>query len=488
MKQNTLLAQVKKRKYALACAVSAASLLLLSGCSTPSDYDMEAVKSADDLSHAEIVKDIQSINWPGDVWWQRYQDTQLNKLMDEAFANSPSIQIAGARLKAAAGIAEQVGAIQKIQVGASASASMTKLSEKYQAYIIDGVNDGWHDYGSVGLDFSYDFDFWGKNHASLAAATSDYAASEAEYAASRLMLSTSIANAYAELARLYANQETVEAALKVRRKTTELLTKRYENGLETKGAVSQAKAAASAVEAELLGIQESVQLQKNALAALVGKGPDRGMTITKPSVVLDSEFGLPDDLGIGLLGHRPDITAARWRAESAANRIGVARAQFYPDVKISAFLGLQSLGIDNLFESGNDAASIGPALYLPIFSGGRLDGQLTSAEANYEIAVNSYNATLTEALHQVADVVTSTKALDAQIEKTQQSVDAAKEAHQIASNRYKGGLATYLDVLSAENALLNSERSLVNLKSRAFSLDLALVHALGGGYQSDNQQ
>ena len=104
-----------------------------------------------------------------------------------------------------------------------------------------------------------------------------------------------------------------------------------------------------------------------------------------------------------------------------------------------------------------------------MFTGGRLDGQLTSAEARYEEAVSGYNATLTQALHEVADVVTSTQALDARIAKTQEAVDAAEQALKIASNRYQGGLATYLDVLVAEESLLNNQRALVNLQSRAFS-------------------
>ncbi|MEK6212868.1 MAG: TolC family protein, partial [Vibrio fluvialis] len=165
-------------------------------------------------------------------------------------------------------------------------------------------------------------------------------------------------------------------------------------------------------------------------------------------------------------------------------RVGIAEAQFYPDVTLSAFIGYQAFGLDNLFNSGNDAGGIGPAIYLPLFTGGRLDGQLTSAQASYQEAVGGYNATLTQALHDVADVVTSTKALDMRIAKTEEAVEQAQRALQIASNRYQGGLATYLDVLVAEESLLNNQRALVNLQSRAFSLDLALIHALGGGFQS----
>ncbi|MDW6004496.1 efflux transporter outer membrane subunit [Vibrio mangrovi] len=454
---------------------------LLSSCSAPSDEMRNSAASPEKLGYQQTLAEITKIDWPKDQWWKRYQDHQLDQLIGDALENSPDMQIAQARIKNYQGIAQQAGAIEKIQAGLNANVNESKASYHYQAA---NPPANWNDYASATLNFSYDFDFWGKNRSTVAASISDLAAAEAEHAAAKLTLSTSIAQAYAELARLYANQDTVSAAVKVRQKTVELLTKRYRSGLETKGAVSQAESAAASVEAELLGVRESIQLQKNALAALVGAGPDRSLSIKRPVVVLTDTFGLPRDLGVGLLGHRPDISVARWQAQAAAERISVAKAQYYPDINLSAFIGYQAFGLNNLTRTGNDAGSIGPAIYLPIFTGGRLDGQLTSAQANYEMAVARYNDALTRALHDVADAVTSTKALSARIDKSRQAVEAAREAHRIASNRYKGGLATYLDVLSAENALIANERTLVNLQSRAFSLDLALVHALGGGYQA----
>ncbi len=467
------------------CLVAITSLSLLGGCVTPSDYGVPEVKSVQSLSYQQSFKDIQSIDWPGDTWWMRYDDQQLNRLIETALAESPSIKIAEARLRNAQGIAQRIGAIKKVQVGLNASASESKVSYQYQAYM---PPENWNDYGSVTLNFSYDLDFWGKNKNEVAAATSDLAAAQAEEASARLMLSTSIANSYAELSRLYMNEDTVSAAVDIRRKTVDLLTRRFNSGLETKGSVSRAKAAQASVEAELLSIQEMIALQKNAIAALIGVGPDFAKTISRPQINLNQTFGLPTDLGIDLLGHRPDICAAKWRAQAAAQRIGVAEKNFYPDVTLSAFVGYQAFGLDNLTRTGNDAGSIGPAIYLPIFSGGRLEGQLDSARAGYELAVSTYNQSLSDALHQVADVVTSTTALDAQIQKAQEAVEAAKESHQIASNRYRGGLATYLDVLSAEDALLNSERALANLQAKAFSLDLSLIHALGGGYNNTQSE
>lgn len=457
------------------------SALVLSACAHAPDLPSVTAKQTSDYASAKSFDVNNKVSWPVDRWWLRYGDTQLNQLMEEAVNDSPSLKAAAARLKSADGLAQQAGASRSVQVGMALSASESKVSYQYQAY---APPQNWNDYGSATLNFSYDFDFWGKNRSAVAAATSDFAAAQAESAQAQLMISTSLAQAYAELARLYANRDTAATALDIRNKTVSLMQQRFNNGLETKGVLRQVESLRASAEADLLSLDESIALQKNALAALLGKGPDRGMTISRPNVKLQQTFGLPKEAGVGLLGHRPDVTASRWRAESAAKRIGIAKAQFYPDVSLSAFIGYQSFGLNNLTKSGNDAGSIGPAIYLPLFTGGRLQGQLTTAQASYEESVANYNATVTQAFHDVADVVTSSKALDGRLHKTQDAVNAAQDAYQIANNRYRGGLATYLDVLTAEDALLGSQRALVNLQSRAFSLDVALIHALGGGYQA----
>lgn len=462
-------------------AFAMASALLLGGCSLPHDYQQGSVMSADKLGYTQAFNEVKAMNWPSDTWWNRYQDTQLNALIAEALQDSPSLQIADARLKQAQGIARQIGAVKQVQAGVGASASETRVSKGYQMppYL---VPDGWNDYGTLTTNFSYDLDFWGKNKATVAAASSDYAASQAENATAHLMIAISVANAYVELARLYADQAAVSDSFNIRSKTVKLLQQRFDNGLETKGSVSQAKAIAAGVEAELLGINEAIALQKNLLASLLGKGPDRGLTISRPALSLTQSFGLPENAGLGIVGRRADITAARWRAQAAGERIGVAKADFYPDVKLSGFLGFQAFGLDNLLKTDNHAGSVGAAIYLPIFAKDRLEGGLTAAEGDYEAAVATYNAALTNALKEIADAVTSTQALGGQIAKVRQSVNAAEEAYRIANNRYQGGLATYLNVLTAEDALVAGKRRLVNLQSRAYFLDLALVHALGGGY------
>jgi NodT family efflux transporter outer membrane factor (OMF) lipoprotein len=283
---------------------------------------------------------------------------------------------------------------------------------------------------------------------------------------------------------LFTVRDTAEAALALRTKTVELFRQRHEFGLETLASVRQVEARQAAAEAQLLAIDELIALQRNGIAALLGAGPDRGLAITRPTVRFDGSKGLPPNLALELLGRRPDIVAARLRTEAAAKRIDQQKAGFYPSVNLLAFVGVQSLGIDKLSKSGSDVGSIGPAISLPIFNTQRLQGQLRGAHAEYDVAVSTYNATLSNALREVADAAPSRKSLDGEIAASRAAVSAAAEAHRMVSQRYKGELATYLDVLSAEDQLISAQRSLADVETRAMVLDVALVRALGGGFQS----
>jgi len=421
--------------------------------------------------------------WPGDAWWTAYGDVQLSALIDEALAGSPTLAEAQARLARALAVAQVAGA--PLQPQLSASASITEQRQSLNYLSPRAVTpDGWNDYGRATLDFSWELDFWGKNRAALAAATSEAEAARAEAAQARLVLTTAIAAAYAELARLHAARDTAQAARDVRAKTVDLFQRRRDNGLETLGSVKQVESRRASAEADLLLIDEQLVLQRHRIAALLGAGPDRGLAITPPTVNLAQPFGLPGELSAQLLGRRPDIVAARLRAEAAASRIAQSRASFYPNVNLVAFIGVQSLGLDMLTKNGSSFGSVGPALSLPIFDGGRLRGQLRGSEAEYAAAVASYDRTVVQALQDVADAAASRRALGGQLARTDEAVDAAREAWRIQNNRYAGGLANYLDVLTAEDTLLNNLRAQTDLQTRSFALDVALVRALGGGYQT----
>ena len=419
--------------------------------------------------------------WPSDKWWTTYGDTQLDTLIAEGLADSPSIATAQARLRKAQSFVYVARAANQPQVSANASATSQKLSNNYITPP-QATPQGWNDYGRATLDLSWDLDLWGRNRAALAAATSEAEAARADVAQARLVLSTAIASAYAELAREFAALDTAQAAFEVRVKTSDLFRRRFDHGLETLGSVRQVDARRASAEADVLAVNEQISLQRNRLAALLGAGPDRGLTIARPAVNLAEPVGLPPQLSADLLGRRPDITAARLRAEASGKRIDQAQAAFYPNVNLVAFVGVQSLGLDKLTRNGSEIGSVGPAISLPIFDGGRLRGQLRGADADFAQAVADYDHTVVQALQEVADAATSQRALGGQLTKTGEAVDAARESWRIQNNRYEGGLSTYLEVLTAEDTLLSNLRVLSDLQSRSFTLDVALVRALGGGY------
>ncbi|PJI99123.1 NodT family efflux transporter outer membrane factor (OMF) lipoprotein [Acidovorax sp. 69] len=458
------------------------AVLFLAGCAQLPDLGASPQpKSADAFQSARSLT-APLAQWPAQQWWTAYGDTQLDALIAEALADAPDLAAAAARLQRADAVVQIAGAANRPQLSANASISEDKLSYNHltpRAMTPSGMND----YGRATLNLQWELDFWGKNRSALAAATSDVHASQAELAQARLWLASGVAAHYAELSRLYANRDTADKAVAIRAKTAGLFSERLDNGLENRGGLHNAQARLAMAEGELLALDEQIALQRNRLAALLGAGPDRGLTITRPSLKLDRAFGLPAELSADLLGRRPDVVAARWRAEAQSRRIDQQKAEFYPNVNLSALVGVQSLGLDILTKGGSGIAGIGPAISLPIFSGGRLQGALRGAHAAYGEAVAAYNTTVARALQDVADNAISQKALGERLLKVQQAVDAASQAHRVANNRYEGGLATYLEVLTAEDALLGALSAQTNLHSASFTLDIGLQRALGGGYQ-----
>jgi NodT family efflux transporter outer membrane factor (OMF) lipoprotein len=398
-------------------------------------------------------------------------------------AGAPDIAAARARLAKAD--ADTSVARASLLPSLTANGGVDATKQSYNTGIPPAfVPHGYNGFGQVTLNFNYELDFWGKNRAAVAAAASEGRASAADLAEARLVLSTAVAGAYADLTRLWAEHDVAVRAAQSRRETQELVAHRVANGVDTRGDLEQATAGPSAARADLAAIDEQIALTRDQLAALMGEGPDRGLSIERPRASAVKAFGLPPTLAADLVGRRPDLTAARWRAEAAASRIGVAKAQFYPDINLAAFIGFESLGLSKLFAAGSDIGQVGPAVTLPIFEGGRLRANLRGARADYETAVASYDQTLTQALHDVADAAASERALGVRLNESAAALTADEEAYRIARLRYEGGLANYQSVLLAEDAVLQARRTVVDLQARAFTLDVQLVRALGGGFHA----
>ncbi len=419
--------------------------------------------------------------WPQVKWWRVYGDPQLDSLIAEALVGSPDIAAAQARLHRAEAQLGQAGASLLPLLTGNGQAALTKQSYN-NGFPREFVPKGYNETGRLSLDFSWELDFWARNRKAVSAAASDLQAAATDRAAAVLMLSTSVATSYAQLAQLHAQRADADAVLALRTETLKLVRQRVAGGLDTRGEEQAAAAGVPAARELLAAIDEMIALTRFQLAALLGAGPDRARDITPPAITRLAAFGLPANAGVDLIGRKPEIIAARWRTEAAAKRIGVARADFYPNINIAAFLGFQSLGLASLFTSGSDIGQAGTALRLPIFAGGRLKANLHGAEADYAQAVANYNGALVKALQDAANAATSAQALEGRLADAKAALAAQEESYKVSRLRYTGGLANFLSVLIAEDNVIQRRRTVTDLNARAFALDIALVKALGGGF------
>ncbi len=467
---------------------AAALSFLLSGCANIPN--LEKLFTPNSMSFYETSKSFQAkkeTSWPGETWWTDYNDPQLAALIEQGLENSPDLGQASARVHQAEAIAEQAGSALYPDLTGNASLQKVKQSY-YNGAPVDFVPHGFKDSARATIDLNYQLDFWGKNRKALASAVSEVEAAKLEQTQAKLTLSTSIAETYASLVQYYAELEAAQDALDVRGQTAKLYKERYDNGLENVGTYDQQIAAQSNAEAEIEALNESIALTKNRLAALTGAGPDRALDIGKPKTAKIKSFGLPKNLPAELLGRRPDIRAALYRTQAAAKRIDVARTEFYPNVDLAAYFGQQSLGLDLFTKKGSFIGAFGPAITLPLFDSGRIAGNYKSARGDYELSVAQYNGIIVKALNEVADAAVSEKALSARTAKIQKAASASERAYNVALQRYKGGLATNLDVLRAEDSLIVSRRALADIHARAFLLDVQMISALGGGFQDKNEK
>ncbi|MDA8107328.1 MAG: efflux transporter outer membrane subunit [Betaproteobacteria bacterium] len=421
--------------------------------------------------------------WPGADWWKSLGDPQLDALIGEALADSPSIRLARARVERANALAEAAGAPRRPQVNAAANPTDQRFSENF---IYPPPYGGkWYWQNQATLNFSYDFDFWGKNAAVYAAALGEAKAAEADAYAARLVLSSAIARAYVQLAHGFDLLDLARDTLAMREKVLVLVRHRVAAGIDSRVELKQAEAEIPAAREQIAQIEETIALTRNQLAALGGEGPDGGLKIARPRLAAPQGALLPSRLPADLIGRRPDVIASRWRVEAAARDIDAARARFYPDVNLAAFVGLQSLGWSKFLESGSGIAGVGPALSLPVFDGGALRGNLGARNADYDAAVEQYNQTLADALREVADQLAAFRAVEQQRPQVTEGLAAAREAYDLALVRYKSGLSNLLSVLSAESQVI-AQRSLVaDLRARELDASINLAHALGGGYRGE---
>lgn len=458
------------------------ALGILAACASVPDLPL-AERPADLASSTSSIG-VPEGDWPNERWWDRYGDPQLGALIDEALSNSPSLAAAAARVRRADALARQSEAALQPNLSGDASLTGAKQSQNNgppPQFVPDGVRSNTR----IAASASWDPDLWGRNRDALAAARGEAVAARADAAEARRVLTAAIASAYADLARALADRDNALAVADIRKRSFELTRARVANGLDTPAAAQQSLAVDRASRSDVLAIDEQIALTRARLAALIGAGPDRGQSITQPTLGSVPNQLVPEGLGIDVVARRPDIAAALMRIEAASARVKGARKDFLPNVSLSGLLGLQSLDIGKIASTGSDIYSFGLAVHLPIFDGGRLEAAYRSQSADYDLAVSNYNQALVGALQEIASAVATGRTLDERISQLTEAAAAAERAHDVAVARYERGLTSYLNVLSAEDTLVATRRALLAVRYRRISADIDLTRALGGGYRRE---
>jgi NodT family efflux transporter outer membrane factor (OMF) lipoprotein len=465
-------------------AAAASSLALLAACA-PDLGPMAQIKPTNSYATEKALGAPTATAWPSQDWWTAYKDPQLTALIEEALKGSPDLRTAEARVRAAQAQVQVQRAPLLPTISGAGQIQETGVSLNTPGIpqqIKDFLPSDLQPFTQLSGKLSYELDFFGKNRAAIAAASSQERAAEFELRAARLQISTAVASTYADLVRLTADRAAAADAVKVRSDALTLVADRVKNGLENEGQRAQSSAEQNVSQGDLAAIDASIERTRHALAALVGAGPDRGIDVTPSLAAISAPWGLPSNLPADLIGRRPDVAAARLRAEAAAQRIKVARAAFYPNINLNASVLDLSLTPDKIFTQNIILGQFGPAVSLPIFEGGRLAGQYRGAAADYESAVAAYDKAVADSLKDVADAVTMQRAVAVQLGYADKAVADSRKAYDLALLRYKGGLSPYLVVLTAQSTLIAQERAAADLRAQTLAANVALVRALGGGF------
>lgn len=459
--------------------LSAVALATLAACANYSGIESTAKPmdaSTLGLKNLDASKDEERTVTDSD-WWQAFGDAQLNALVQTALQSSPGLKVAQARLLRAQAASSAVKSADGLQVGAALDLQRQLYTANYiyPAPLGGSVANS----GSLNANASYELDFFGKNRAALDASIGQIRAGEADVRAARGLLAANVARNYFQLVRLQAQQDLAEQTLKLREQSQNLVRDRVSAGLDTDLELQQAAGGLPEARLQIEVLKEQQALTLNALAALTAQ-PASAIKLSLPK--LDSITGVPvaKSMPLDLLGRRSDIAAARWRVEAATHDVDSAKAQFYPNINLTAFAGFSSLGFDNLLKSDSQQWGVGPAIRLPIFDSGRLRANLRGKTAELDSAIESYNAQVLDAVHEVADRLSSSQAVQRQLVEQKTALSSAEAAYSIAQQRYKAGLGTYLNVLSAELPLITQRRNGVDLSARALDTQVQILHAIGG--------
>ena len=465
------------RRFTFRSAWTLAALGALSACSTAPQNIPASPWSAPQLGlNAPSTSDIAA------SWWTTWGDARLQALIGQALQDHPNMQQALARVRRMQALTGAANAASQPQVGLGADFSR-------QRYSANGLfpkpiaGNTWNN-DTLQISLGWTPDLWGEHAAALAAAVGQTRAAQAEAAMAGQLLASQILRGAIGLARLLAQHEASAQLIALRETVQSLVHQRQQAGLDSGIERAQSDTSLAELQAQHSALQEQIALARHQLAVLCGQ-PPQALQDYAPRLQSFALPPMPAQLGADLLGRRPDVVAARWRAEAAQQQTHVARAQFYPSVSLAAFAGYNALGPEHLLEAGSRQYGIVPALRLPLFEGGRLQAQLSGREAERDAAIAQYNQAVLDAVREAADAIRSSESAAQQASDQGRALAAATQAFALAGQREQAGLGNRLNLLMAQAAQISQQRAALDLQARQLDVRVQLVKALGGGWNAE---
>lgn len=464
--------------------VAALAALSLAGCAVGPDYqrpdiDLPAQWRSTPAADADVARPVSST---GERWWAVYGDPVLERLIDEALSNNADAAIATARVLEARAIASQTDANLYPDVSANFSGSRTRNTQR--GTMPAGATPRMQNYYSATLDVSYEIDLWGKYRRASEAARADIFAAESAREAVRLSLVAQVAQQYFALLAADAQVEVARRTLTSRGETLNLFTRRVEAGTLSEYELHQAVAEREATRSQLASLMQTQDRAESALSVLLGRSPrevmsgamERGTPAPIRDVVIPA--GLPSEL----LLRRPDLREAEEALIAANARIGSARAQFFPSIGLTAFLGSESTQFSDLFSGPAQVFQFAAAITQPIWNAGRIRAGVFITEARRDQALARYRNAVASAFKDVRDALAAQSAARETLTAETARTAALEKALAQAQLRFDAGVSSRIEVLDVERNLLSSELARIDSERQRKSALADMFKALGGGW------
>jgi outer membrane protein, multidrug efflux system len=458
----------------------ALTFLVLSSCAVGPNYqrpEATTIPAAYTGVSDEWKVATPQAHMPKGSWWEMYGDPELNRLEIDAESANQDLKAAAARFeqaRAAADVARS-GLFPRLGV------SFLPLRQADSENRPTGGKPG-HTYGTytVPFDLSYEIDLWGRMRRTAESATAQSEASADDVESGKLAIHAEVAADYFALRALDSERVLLLESIQVYRKSLELTRNRRTGGMVSDLDVAQAETVLKTAEVQLPDIALQRARYEHALAVLTGKNASFFHLSEQP---LDlPPLTIPPGLPSELLERRPDIAAAERRMAAANANIGVATAAFFPTVKFAGLAGFQSGDISMLFDWPSRFWAIGSSLSLPLFEGGQLSATLRQTKAAYEETVAKYRGVVLTAFADVENSIAAEHLLAAEYAQALAALRAAQKQLEIANNRYRSGLVTYLEVATAQNVALGTERLTARLRGQQLVSTVSLIKSIGGGW------